>query len=337
MFLQKMALIAIGFSIVSAVMLLVTFSAIYRKLNKSWLSIASAGLLLITFFIVQILHFNYLHDATDLFSSKWYSSLILISAPLFYLFVREYISVSNKVKPTLLLHFVPLVVNLFISNRYSIPLAFLIGSTYTLICGYYIFSLKEQRQRFLFELFALAFFLAIAIAIFLLGISTPTINESYFISGYAILIGLSFLLVVTTLLIFPDVATNLSEAVESKYAKSTLKSVDRKTTLAKLSQLVEHDKLYCNENLNLAMLAEQLGLNAHQVSELINSEFGFGFSRYIRNQRVAEAMRLLIDNPTDSILSISLSTGFTSQSSFYTAFGEIVGTSPGNYRKQQIG
>lgn len=92
------------------------------------------------------------------------------------------------------------------------------------------------------------------------------------------------------------------------------------------------DKLYQNEDLNLAMLARSLELTPHQLSELINTRFGYGFSRYVREQRVAEAQRLLERDRSASVLSIGLTTGFRSQSNFYAAFREITGESPGAFR-----
>jgi AraC-like DNA-binding protein len=38
--------------------------------------------------------------------------------------------------------------------------------------------------------------------------------------------------------------------------------------------------------------------------------------------------------PESSVLSIGLSVGFSTQSNFYTAFRDIVGLAPGQYRKQ---
>jgi len=81
------------------------------------------------------------------------------------------------------------------------------------------------------------------------------------------------------------------------------------------------------------MVAEAMGLSSHQLSELINVQFGMSFSRYIREQRIQAAKALLAREPDSSILSISLETGFKSQSNFYAAFKEITGQSPGGYRK----
>ncbi|MEM7366395.1 MAG: helix-turn-helix domain-containing protein, partial [Pseudomonadota bacterium] len=39
------------------------------------------------------------------------------------------------------------------------------------------------------------------------------------------------------------------------------------------------------------------------------------------------------DHPSQSVLSVSLEVGFRSQSTFYAAFREVTGLSPGDYRK----
>jgi AraC-like DNA-binding protein len=96
---------------------------------------------------------------------------------------------------------------------------------------------------------------------------------------------------------------------------------------------MQQDKLYILETLNLPLLAEQLELSQHQLSELINTQFQQSFSRYLREQRIQEAKRLLLAEPNASVLAIGLSVGFSTQSNFYAAFRDIVGMAPGQYRK----
>jgi len=332
--LEKIVLIAIGFSVVSAGLLMAVYSVIYKNLNKSKLSILSAILLLTIFAIVQILHLNYLNNYEVLFQKKYYLGLILLSAPAFYLFVREYINVINENSLSFLIHLVPVVFGLFLPNRWAIPFAFFIGSVYSFVCVYYLFELKKERKRFVFELFATVFFLVIALAVCMLGLLMPLIDLNYFMSGYSILIALSFVLVVATLLVFPDVALNLNEAVEQKYAKSSLENINQASVLNQLETLMQKEKIFCNENLNLSTLADQLSIKSYQLSELINTQYGYGFPRYLRQFRVEAAKERLLSHPKESILSISLSVGFNSQSSFYTSFKQFVGLSPANYRKQ---
>jgi methylphosphotriester-DNA--protein-cysteine methyltransferase len=76
-------------------------------------------------------------------------------------------------------------------------------------------------------------------------------------------------------------------------------------------------KAYQNEGLSLSSLAAEVGLSGHQLSELINSRPGMG-------------------SPSQSILSISMDTGFRLQSAFYAAFKELTGQSPGDFREASL-
>jgi AraC-like DNA-binding protein len=196
-----------------------------------------------------------------------------------------------------------------------------------------VYFLRQQRQRFRLELLALGTLFAIAVAVLVLGFIWPLLDEMDFIQSYSILISLAFFATTLTLLRFPTITADVSEAVQAAYAESTLKNIDKAAVLTKLDALMTKDKLYTLETLNLAVLSEQLELSQHQLSELINTEFQQGFSRYIRQHRIEEAKRLLIAEPNASVLSIGLSVGFNSQSNFYAAFRDIVGMPPAQYRK----
>ncbi len=111
--------------------------------------------------------------------------------------------------------------------------------------------------------------------------------------------------------------------------------MDCEPLVVRIKHLLDEQKLYRNEDLSLAHLAEDLSLSSHQVSELINTCFGMGFSRLIRNYRVEEAKRQLIEEPKASVLSIGMAVGFSSQSNFYTAFRDFTGETPGQFRKRQ--
>ena len=134
------------------------------------------------------------------------------------------------------------------------------------------------------------------------------------------------------LLANPNAIENLAEAVKLSYANTTLGNVAVSAKLEQLTQLMEQKQLYQDENLSLAMLAQELGLSSHQLSELINTHFEMNFSRYIRKQRVEAAKRILTRDAQASILSISMEVGFKSQSNFYAAFKEVTGMSPGQFR-----
>ena len=167
-------------------------------------------------------------------------------------------------------------------STWIIPISFVVGSVYAGLCVYLIIDLQNNRKRFKLELAAIAAFLSIAVVV---GIISLTINQNsnLFLISYCILIGLSFFLILTLLLLVPDTAQNLNEAAEIRYAKSTLNRIDRTAKLSQLKALMDNEKLYLNERLSLTDVADQLDLSSHQLSELINVEFSQGFSHYVRS------------------------------------------------------
>ena len=182
-------------------------------------------------------------------------------------------------------------------------------------------------------MFFFSLFSVVGLLVLILGLSVPYIDHVYFYVFYTTSIGMSFVLIVAALIVFPDLLAELAEATKLSYAASTLKDVDIQASLGKLDELMKASKLYQNENLSLAMIAEAMDLTSHQLSELVNRQFGVNFSRYIREQRVNAAKAILESEPKSSVLSIGLEAGFGTQSNFYAAFKEITGMSPGAYRK----
>ena len=176
---------------------------------------------------------------------------------------------------------------------------------------------------------------AIAVGVSLLGLLQATLPNILFYGLYAIAIGLAFLLVQTTLALRPQLEAEVGEAAQAvaAYAHSTLSRVDCAAMLDQLDALMQHEKCYADPEIDLAGLADRLGLSTHQLSELINTRLGKGFSRYLREQRIAAARAMLIGEPSASVLSVGLNVGFTSQSTFYEAFREIEGTTPAKCRK----
>ncbi len=325
-----------GFSIFAAFILIAVYVPLYRQLDKSWQSIAAAAVLLLLFAISQAWHLQYFLNREPLVESKLYSTLILLKPPLFLLFFVEYIGVRAKWWVVILPCFVPIILNALFDNTIGFALGFALGSAYAMYCVYRVSALKSERNRFGFEIFCLVFLAVGALVLSVVVALMPAVSEHLFIVSYSTMIGLSFVMLLLTLLLFPDIALNLDETIQTKYAKSTLVNVDEKTELEKLETLLNDDKLSRNEGLNLAMLSEHSGLSNHQISELINTQYGHGVSQFIRRHRVEDAKAMLLAEPSASVLSVGLSVGFTSQSSFYAAFKQEAGMSPGAYRKLKL-
>jgi AraC-like DNA-binding protein len=278
-------------------------------------------------------HLEFLLNDVDLFLLPGYRFWLFLVPPMFYFFSRAVLLQGVKTHPLLLFHLTPLLFNFIGRYELAITLIFLVGTGYSFWFANLIYSLRAQRKRFRVEMFFFAFFSILAMFVLIMGVSVPYIDNTYFYLFYMNSIALAFILIMTSLLVFPDLLNELAAVATLSYAVSTLKDVDTEASVRKLDDLMSSSKLYQNENLNLAMAAEAMGMTSHQLSELINVHFGMSFSRYIREQRIRHAKSLLASEPDSSILAISLETGFKSQSNFYAAFKEFTGQSPGDYRK----
>ncbi len=333
---QIVSLLFIGFSL-GAAMLLIIGKLLQRQELQRGAAPWSGFLLIAGLAGIQTLHLGWILSRFDYLHSVPYLLLLYSIAPSFYFYSRQLLLTQIDYRWHDGLHVLPLALCFSLPYPLALPGAFLIGSGYLLWLAKTVYALREQRRRFHLELLALGTLFAIALAVLVLGFIWPLLNETDFIGAYSILIGMAFFAVALTLLRFPGIAADVSEAVQAAYAESTLKNVDKSAVLAKLDVLMTQDKLYALETLNLALLAEQLEVSQHQLSELINTEFQQGFSRYIREQRIAAAKQLLLAEPNASVLSIGLTVGFSTQSNFYAAFRDIVGVAPGQFRKTHAG
>ena len=330
---HTLSILGIGFSIISAVILFATYLFFLKNINKSWVAVSSGGLLLLSLSGLQLWHLQYFIQNVDLFLIPEYLFLLFMVPPMFYFFSRAILLPGANTSPLLLLHLTPLLFNFIKQYEIAITLIFLVGTGYSFWFATLIYNLKAQRSRFKIEMFFFGFFAVLAVFVLVIGALIHYIDHAYFYLFYTNCISLSFILVVMALLSFPDLLSELAAVAKLSYSNSTLKGLQIEALLQKLDSLMKDNKMYQNENLNLSMVAAQMNITSHQLSELINVHFGMGFSRYIREQRVKEAKLLLAQDNTSSILSISLETGFKSQSNFYAAFKEITGQSPGDYRK----
>ena len=328
-----MSILSIGFSVFSAVLLFVAYVFFLSNVNKTWFSVASCFGVLTCLIILQLSHLDYFINDTAVLETRWYRAWLLLAPTMFFFFSRATLLPEAKLSPILLLFFFPSTLNLIDRTEIVVPLNFLIGMGFALWLAFIIFGMRSQRRRFVAEMFFFSLFSLIALLVLVVGIATPYIESRYLYIIYTHGIAISFFLIISALIIFPELLDELAEAVKMSYVSSTLTDVDVEEMIQKLDNLMIIEKMYQNDNLNLAMVAEELKLSPHQLSELVNVKFGINFSRYIRDQRVAAAKKLLVSEPDASVLAIGLETGFKSQSNFYAAFKEITNMSPGSYRK----
>ena len=85
------------------------------------------------------------------------------------------------------------------------------------------------------------------------------------------------------------------------------------------------------ENITLADLAKREKLNPSYLSKLFSKELGLGVKDYIIKAKIETAKNILRFSEF-SILDISISLGYSSQSAFTAAFRQATGLTPKKYR-----
>ena len=105
---------------------------------------------------------------------------------------------------------------------------------------------------------------------------------------------------------------------------------------ARLAGLMSEQALYREPALGIAQLARRSGYPEYLVSAVINRRLGGNFWEYVNRHRI-EAVRACLADAEDrrGILEIAYDAGFTSKSTFNTAFRRIVGETPSAYRNRQ--
>lgn len=328
---KDIAYFGIGFSLLSAVILVLAhlLSSVYVGIKRARIF---GILLMLNLCVLQLLHYQSLSNGVTLWASSLYVSNLFCTAPLFYFFCRAVLFSSMPEPLWKFVLVLPVLVAVIFPGEKMFFASFFIGTCYFAVLAYELIGLRSQRKRFYVEMVSLVMIFIIASMTLVLGVLMPLISHDTFVAGYAILVGLSFMPAMFVVIRYPDIVSIAEEAMA--YASSTLSSVNVDRKIEDLNRLMLVERFYMDENLSLTSLAQQLGLTSHQTSELLNQKLGIGFSRYIRQLRVGEAKRQLAEDPQASVLSIGLNVGFTSQSSFYTAFKEEEGISPGQFRKQ---
>jgi len=322
-----------GFAAVSAVLLFFVYALFLSVPGKSVYSLGCCAALVAALLVLEIGHLGYFQGGAPPLENLSYRIALFVVPSSFYFFGRWAILPTEPLRPIALIHLLPMLL-LFVERlEIALPLLFLCGAGYSVWLAYLVYGLRDRRKQFRFEFTFFGVMFGLALIVLALGLTLPLIDDAWFYYFYSNAIGLGVAIVVVGLVANPNLIGDLSEAARVRYGASTLGGVDIDGCLEKLERLMTKDKAYQKENLSLSSLAAAVGLSGHQLSELVNTRLGMGFSRYVRQRRVEAAQALLVTAPSQSILTVSMDTGFRSQSAFYAAFKEVTGQSPGEWRE----
>ena len=121
-------------------------------------------------------------------------------------------------------------------------------------------------------------------------------------------------------------------------AEKTLKQNDAvEKLLYDFQQLLESEKIYRRQGLDIDTAAKMLNSNRNYLSRAINQTKQQNFVEYINLYRVEEAVEIIREQSRGgnnyTIQAISEMAGFNNRTSFYAAFKQVVGVTPMEYKK----
>ena len=102
--------------------------------------------------------------------------------------------------------------------------------------------------------------------------------------------------------------------------------------IAGLTHLFEVEELHIDTELNLRRLSRKLGLPDRSVSRAINKTQNLSVSQFVNGFRIRDAARLL-ETSDQTILQISLASGFMTKSNFNREFARVTGQTPSHWRQ----
>lgn len=132
-------------------------------------------------------------------------------------------------------------------------------------------------------------------------------------------------------------AEHVEESPKEKYQKSRIEDDDVTYIKTKLAACMDKDKMYLNPDLKLQDVANSIGCNAGDLSQVLNLYLNINFTDYINQCRVEEFMLRVQDRSAlkYTLASLSEQCGFSSRTSFFRSFKKLKGKSPAEYIKEK--
>lgn len=121
-----------------------------------------------------------------------------------------------------------------------------------------------------------------------------------------------------------------------KYQTTPLSETETTEIFEHIKKLLADDELYKDADLSLAILSRRLKVSTQKVSMAINLCYRSNFNNFINQYRISHACSLFADQSFQhyNISFIAYESGFSSLSSFNSAFRKVTGSTPSVFRKE---
>lgn len=155
------------------------------------------------------------------------------------------------------------------------------------------------------------------------------------LSGFIISVGYFGLKQKEIFIHFPEEIEDIKIEKQKKYAGSGLKAQDSKEYADILLKHIRNKKSFLNPTISLAELADELKIQPHYLSQIINEIFEQNFFDFINQYRVEEVKLKMTDPNFNkfSLLGIAFECGFNSKSAFNRIFKKFTGLTPSQFKE----
>ena len=120
---------------------------------------------------------------------------------------------------------------------------------------------------------------------------------------------------------------------ERKYSKSILDEETKQKILEKTLNYIEKEKYFLSDSPSLQDLSKKINTIPNYISQVINEKLSINFPELISKYRIEEAKKILEDPfSNETIEGIAYSVGYSSKSTFHTAFKKFTGQTPAEYK-----
>ena len=268
----------------------------------------------------------------------------LCMGPLLYLFIRSRKEGRWTFRWPDPIHFLPaLAVSLAILMARGSILPFravmLLQIAYTAVCAFLVTNRGRtvhsgQAER----LYWPRRFVALAIIIHGAQIVRTLLFDVGMLRNIVPVTAVASLFVLSTIAFRRSILETLASTrlTDEKYIRSSLTAEDASRVSECLEKGMSEGRLYADPDLNLDRLAAGIGTSPHTLSRVLNERLERTFFEYVAEFRLEDSKRRLADpaNDTYTIDAIAEAAGFSSRSTFYSAFRRAFSMTPTAYRSQ---
>ena len=271
---------------------------------------------------------------------KWRDLIHLVPSVILFIYILPYYLMSGAEKFQVLFH----------QSNFLLPGAYTIIIVKILVLafyGYLIFGLyKEQKEaksltskntknwyRNIIGIYVA--YIAVYIA-YGLTITEIFVVPWFFHLQIIVMVALVFYVAYMAYLrpdVFRGIIKEKDPASLLKYKKSGLTTSYSIELKDKLLELLEVDKIYRENDINLQKLSERLGTTRHNTSQIVNEHFNLNFFELINKYRIEEALVLLRSdrNKNLNIIDIAYQVGFNNKVTFNKSFKKYLSQTPSQF------